>query len=791
MFSCFAVLSLALGIGVPTAVWSVVYGSLWRPIGVVDSGAVVTIGTPARSGGTSSRLGPVSLFDYRTIAAGGRTLRDLAASARRMDTIEVEARRLTIQFEIVSGSYFTVVGRPALMGRLIDLSDEVGDMPVAVVSHSFWRERMNSNANVLGATLRVSAHEYQVVGVMSTGFDGLVPRGVSPTAVWLPLTLDNFNENRLPVSVFGRLNLGVARGAVDQELTAIAAHGQSAPSAQNGSSVRLPPRQWISQPLAELDRSADGAARSGTVIIAVMCLVLLVASTNLANLVLARSATERRQVAIRQMLGASRLVLVREQLAETLIIAGMGGLASIGVASLLLQLWTADISVSPSQIIRFEYHVDSATMAFSACASALSLVVFGLLPALYLTEGRHTALRTDGHVTSLPRTHWILIRWQVATSVGLLLVAAACISAVTKALRHDSGIDMEHLVVVNTDLGASGKRIQAASTLRLVLRGALDQGQVAAASLSSGLPFGINAPLATVSVADDLQYSSRESMQVLVAATGDIFATLGVPLLRGRTFDERLSADSNGAVVLSARSAVDLFGDIEVIGRRVRVTSGPISATRTVVGVAGDTDVVQFSSRNGSVLYVPLSEPYPRSLALVARAIAEPPLVFERLLSEVGRSDPELQIELSGVASVLLTGPLGLLRFAMLLVSTLGVMTMLLAVTGLYGVLSLAVTQRMPEIGVRVALGASTRTIERLIVLQGLRPVLEGLAVGLTVGLVVRLVVNRLLDHSVPIFEPISWIAAALPMCVVALVACYAPARRAGRTNPNVVLHRL
>lgn len=254
----------------------------------------------------------------------------------------------------------------------------------------------------------------------------------------------------------------------------------------------------------------------------------------------------------------------------------------------------------------------------------------------------------------------------------------------------------------------------------------------------------------------------------------------------------RRSPADDAAVVLSSQSAVTLFGgDNQAIGGRVIVTVGKVSTARTVIGVAADTDVVQFASRNGSVVWVPLREPYARSLALVAQSAADPSLALEQLRLNIGRVDPNLKMERSGVGTVLLTGPLGLLKFAAFLVTTLGAMTILLAVTGLYGVLSLSVTQRMRELGVRVALGASARMIERLVVFQGLKPVLEGLAVALVLGAVVRVGLNRLTGGHVQLFEPLSLAMVAVSICMAALLACYPPARHAGRVNPIKILKQL
>jgi len=520
-----------------------------------------------------------------------------------------------------------------------------------------------------------------------------------------------------------------------------------------------------------------------------MCLVVLVASTNLANLILARAAASRRQLAIRRMLGASRVALVREQLFETAILAGCGAFASVGVAALLLQWWTTDISISPAEIVRLRFDVDGATLAFSLIAAAVSMVVFGLLPALYMTSGRRTELRSEGHVTPLTQTHWGMIRWQVATSAGLLLVAAACVSNVSAQLAHDPGVALQQLVVMNTDLGTDPRaRTQSAFALRTVMDEATSQGHLNKAALAYGLPFGLNAPLATVSVAG--QQSGHQENLVLVTASSGIFRALGVPLVRGRTFDEGTADDA--AVVLSSQSAVTLFGgDNQAIGGRVIVTVGQVSTARTVIGVAADTDVVQFASRNGSVVWVPLREPYARSLALVAQSAADPSLALEQLRLNIGRVDPNLKMERSGVGTVLLTGPLGLLKFAAFLVTTLGAMTILLAVTGLFGVLSLSVTQRMRELGVRVALGASARMIERLVVFQGLKPVLEGLAVALVLGAVVRVGLNRLTGGHVQLFEPLSLAMVAVSICMAALLACYPPARHAGRVNPIKILKQL
>jgi hypothetical protein len=401
----------------------------------------------------------------------------------------------------------------------------------------------------------------------------------------------------------------------------------------------------------------------------------------------------------------------------------------------------------------------------------------------------------------------VLIAAQVAVSAGFFLVAAMCVRSLVGRTRLDTGVDLDRIAIAQVNFSPDQwDETRARPAIDRIVQSARADARVEAAAVSAGLPFGIGTEQIELSVPDrPFTANSRDSeWTYLVSATPDLFRVLGVPILRGRAFDGRDEAGAPWAAVLSERTARKVLGSSDVVGRQVllrmtRPVSGvPAPAaeavrTVTVVGIARDTEVGSIGQRSGhgNLVYVPLAQHYNPSVVVVARTAADPTAMATSLRAVVRQADPDLVVRTSGPGNTILGGigvTIALLAGA---ASGLGALVLALAMTGLFGVLSHLVARRMREMGVRVALGATSRDIVRMVVSDGFRPVIVGLVVGVAIGSAGRLAARALVWPLLDAVDPLAVILTPLPLIVAAWLACYLPARRASRVDPNVALRDL
>ncbi|MDQ3350332.1 MAG: ABC transporter permease, partial [Acidobacteriota bacterium] len=584
-------------------------------------------------------------------------------------------------------------------------------------------------------------------------------------------------------------------------------------------------RDWTAKPM-EADDGQIILRRFGFAFVALVALVLVVACTNLANLVLARGSSRQQELAVRRAIGASRWRLVREQCAESFLLAVAGAGAGWLVFTALSAGLDIDVPLTSKMLISFRPEIDPAVAAVAGVALLLSLVVFGLEPALRLTRDR--ALRPDlgsaaGSVgVPQAKRHRRLIRGQVAISTGFFILATLSQNYILAEARHDSGVELDRIALATMNFWTQQwNDDRARQALARVLEEIEKDPSVQSAAVTTGVPFGAsNTPRFTISPADRPITDRNNVRQALaVAATPRIFRTLGVPMLRGRGFDDRDTAGGQLVVVLSAQTARRLFGTIEAVGRQIqlkpsasagprrRTVAGKLALqtptspspadaeveTASVIGVASDTDVGQLFSRRTNLIYLPLSQ-QPTTVAFgiaIVRTDGSPYVALRVLRDAIRRVDPNLAVESSGTGLGALGGPTVFLRTASLMALSLGAMTLLLTMVGLYGVQSHGVTLRTREIGVRMSFGATAAQIRALVLKDGFRPVLHGLAIGIFLGFVGRGLVRAFWWDGMSVADAWMLIAVPVPLLIAALFACWIPAHRASRVDPNVALRHL
>ena len=815
-FTLFSVLTLALGIGATTAIYSVVYAAVLRPPDIRDIDRVANIyhADPRRGSGlTFISLSRADFEDYRAVQT---SFEFLAAWQSFRLPLAAEGSAEWLMGEAVGGEYFPVVGVQPALGRLIQPSDDTPRAPrVIVLSDSLWRRRFAGDPSVVGRVVKLGADTFEIVGVAPPPFRGVSMPNVLPTAAWIPLSAapvsspdDLTDRERRTVFAKGRLRPGTSMDEARAELRAIAHRLDLAYPIGSHLDARFkaPPsisRPWVLLPAAsvKMHESVDRLARplAATIMVAVG-LVLLVACTNVANLVLARAVARRHETAVRLALGASRWRLVREQIVEAGLVALAGCAGAFAVARLLMaRVLSGELRLAPALSVQFAPAMNTSVALAAASSTALALIVFGIIPAIHGSRGSvRDAIVSDGHNAPLPRWRGRrgLIAFQVAVSAGLVSVAVLCAQQLIALARHDTGIDVDRLALVRVPLQKSrydealGRRV-----LQDILDSARRLPGVESVTLSSGFPIELGGGGGRVGASPD---QLRGGYYDFMVSTPEVFATWGVEIVQGRRFDDRDTAASERVAVLTERMAREFFPNGTAIGRQLfiqfsQVTGEPVPPVEavTVIGVAAETDAGDVGNRGGGFPYLPWSQHYRPIATITARTAGDPSSLVDPLKRIVNRVDSDLAVMDAAPASALGGGRSLVLKVGAGAAGLLGWLSLVLAMAGLYGVLSELVLRRTREIGIRMALGADAHRLRRMVLLDGIHPVFVGLAIGLGCGVILRLGFRPLFIRMLPAFDPLVVALVPVAFIVAAIIAAYVPARRASHVDPNVALRHL
>ena len=617
LFTVFAILSLAIGVAITTAVYSIVDSVLLRGLGVREPGRVAIVATPY-----SGRLlaGTVSAPDFHDLRAAQTSFSHMAASATLIRRVALPSATQMLMGEAVSGSYFATLGVSAARGRAIQPADDDGAARVVMLGDALWRRTFASDPRVVGTVVTISSQRYEVIGVAPPTFTG--PRGwLASTQFWIPLGTqsDGGRESRR-LTIFGRLASTVTIAAASSEVRTIAARlDQSFPPRYPGKSPTATDRPWRAKTMAEIADEDTAVRRFGMTLVALVGLVLVVACTNLGNLVLARGTTRLREIAVRRALGASRWRLVREQCLESVILAAGGAIASYVVFELLRAAIDTEISLAMPfggrTTLSFHPVLNVTALGVAVSSLLVALVVFGLEPAIQLTRtidvrGALAAGSTPGPPRR--RRQRALLRWQVAIAAGFFIIATMFVKYSIAEARHDSGVDLDRIgvAVLNLD-GPEWSEARARRTLDRLLGELRGHPSIESASLTGGLPFGVSSAL-RLSMAPAEQAGAADTpprMVTAVAATPSIFRTLGVEILRGRGFDDRDGPGAPRVLIVSEFTARQIFGTADAVGRQVALAGQPAArATATIVGIAANTDVGSLFADPRPLAYAPFEQ---------------------------------------------------------------------------------------------------------------------------------------------------------------------------------------
>lgn len=810
-FTVIAVLTLALGIGANTAIFSVVNATLMQTPPVSDPERLVFVfNGPA--GNVFSYPDYAAVRDQNNVLDGLIAWGGISASLNSNDQTDL------VTGAIVTGNFFEVLGVRAQLGRVITTDDDKtpGAHPVAVISQGLWQGRFAGDPNIIGRQLLLNGNNFTVIGVLPKGFDGL-QLGITRD-LYVPMMMQatmrppragysgemnpdllQARGNRWLYSV-GRLMPGVTEAQAQSSLALITKQLEEAyPQQSGGRGISISPLSATDDPTGRQQLSSVARLLMG-----VVGIVLLIACANVANLLLARSSVRTKEIAVRLAIGATRRRIIRQLLTEGVLLATLGG-----AAGLLLAWWTArTISAAPPPTsalpITPQFSIDLRVLLFTLGISLLAGIIFGLAPALRASKPALIPALKDDSATFFERTRMFTLRnllvvTQVALSVVLLIAAGLFLRSLWQAQRIDPGFDAEKIVGLPLNINllrytrVQGREFYRQVTERVEAIPGVESASVARIAAVSGNS-SVRSLLIEGRAGSDNQFRSDNSGPVAendesVSANvigPKYFQTMGIAFLQGRDFNVQDSDDHPPVVIVNEAFVRRHFPNEDALGRRLSF-NGPKGPWREIVGVVHTSKYRSLGEAPTPVAYLALQQNHETGMTLHVRTRVDPSSVAGVIRNEVQSLERNLPLGNPELMSERVTNSLYAARVGAILLAVFGGVALLLASIGLYGVMSFAVARRTRELGIRVALGAQPGDVFRLVLLQGMTLVIAGLVLGIGVALAVTRLLASFL-YGVSTMDALTFTAIPALLTAVALLACYLPARRATRVEPLVAL---
>jgi putative ABC transport system permease protein len=787
-FTAIAVLTLALGIGANTAIFSVIDAALLRPLPYPDADRIVVL---YQLNYKKDKIDPAAA-DFVDFQREASSFAQLAAYRGIPFNLSGNGNPERVEGVAVTSSVFAALGVQALYGRVIqpDL-DPPGGTSVAVLSYALWQKRFGSAPQIVGRTIQIDGESLTVVGVMPPGF--AYPAG---TELWTssrfsvpphPLhRTEDFSTKRDShfFETIGRLRSGVTLAQASAQVDTIAQRlkQQYANDEEDTGGMVVPLRENL-----------VGDTRPALLILlGAVALVLLIACVNVANIVLARGASRQKEMALRIALGAGRMQLIRHLLIESVLLAVAGG-----VLGILLALWVLSplrALVPASMIGGAPIVLDSRVLLFTLAVSLGSGVLFGLIPGLRLVDtDLKVALQEGGrgHAggSRARKMRSALVVTEIALAAVLLIAAGLLLRSFGRLLRVPEGFNPDHVLALQLSLPPARypQPADRAGFIKNSLERVASLPGIASASAVTRLPLVPGRSTRSLEVEGRIAPASGDISPDYLVVTPDYFQTMGVPLLSGRTFTDRDDASALPAAIISESTARYFWPGQDAIGKHFRGACSDDKNTCRVVGIVGDVKQHRLEQASQLAVYTPFSQDPWAFFALVVRTKLEPASAASAVEGAIHSVDPDEPVYNVRSMRDVEAASLSPQRLQIALIGLFAALALVLACMGIYGVMAYSVAQRTSEIGVRVALGAQTGNVLGLILGQGLRLAVLGAAIGLAGSFFAARLLSGMLFGVTP-GDPATFAGAAIVLVLVAMVACYVPARRATRVDPLVAL---
>src|SRR6267143_6408958 len=801
-FSFVAILSLALGIGANTTIFTVVNAVLLNPLPVKDISRLVEIDTidtkTMVTQANATKLG-MSYPNFQDYERQNQVFTGLTCISGGPLTWSGGPEPKQIIGLLVSANYFDVLGVRPTVGRFFfpDEDKKPGGNNVAVLSYSLWSNKFGSEANVIGKTITLNATPYAVIGVAPRGFKGTFTLG-SAELVWIPVSMytqalagffkDNFDDRRLlGTAIFGRLRTGVSLRQAEASLKTIALHLESEyPKDNGGRSVAL-------TPMADAAVGANNFAQvnlAGGLMMGIVGLVLLIACVNLANLLLAQAARREKEIGVRAALGASRSRLLRQMLTESLVLSLLAGIAGLAIAyGGRTALW----SFRPPFIEKndIDLALDSHVLLFTLGIALLTALLIGIAPAIKAAKPNLSeVLKVSGRggTVSWRRNplRSLLVVSEIALALVALIGAGLFIRSMQNAQRIDLGFESKNLFLFAFDLGALHyEEGHGQQFFRAAIERAKASPGVESATIADAPPLIPAFSRTIFPEGQDEASGYRGTLTQVNDIASTFFETLRIPLIAGREFTDSDRAATKPVAIANEAMAKHFWPNENVVGKRFHFHGDP--TLREIVGVVRSTVVNNIGEEPQPVAYLPLTQNYSPAVIMQVRTSGRPEALISTVRAQVQSLDSNLALTNVQTIGELLSQGLWAPRMGAAVRAVFGALALVLAVVGVYGVLSYSVNQPTREIGIRMAMGAQTGRVLGLVVGQGMRLAAAGLVLGWLVAFAAMRLLGSLL-FGVSAHDPLTFGAVSLVLALAAVLACYIPARRATKVDPIIAL---
>jgi putative ABC transport system permease protein len=790
-FTAMSILTLALGIGANTAIFSVVYAALLRPLPYCQPERILTVGeTRSQTPVADSATANTSYPDYIDWTQQAKSFTALAGYQGDQFIYTGAGDPETLEGGQVTANFFAMLGvNPALGRDFLPGEDRANRPNVAIVSYAFWQQRLGANQSAINQTLRLDGKSYAIVGVLPKAFE-FAPLNSPP--VWVSINpVDDLARRSLRwMDIIGRLQPGVSCSQAVSEMKTINARLAAEYPQQNS---------FVQIVIGTLHERIVGKVQPLLLtLLGAVSFVLLIACANVASLFLARGADRRKEIAVRMALGAGKWELVRQFLTESLLLALAGG--SLG---LLLSQWGVGLMLAiipKDELASMPYlksvQVDPAVLAFTFIAAVLAGIVFGVIPALQMSRTDvNVGLRdeTRGGSAGVERSKlrdWLVIG-EIALALVLLAGAGLMVKSVSALMHQNPGFDSQNLLTFAVGLpdnlykdDASALQFEQKFAAKLrALPGVQD------AAVTSKLPVTGNGNTIRFIVEGRPTAQGQEDECNIRDVTANYFSVMKVPLIEGRFFGPTDIAGAPPIVIVNQAFTKAYFRNEDPVGKRIRFTYSPKEPFREIVGIVGNENEGQLDEPMAPTLYPVFAQSPDSYMYFAVRTTTKPESLVAGARDVLRGIDPQLPlIEPAPMERIIAESPAVFLRrFPSFLIGSFAGLAMVLAMVGLYGLVSYSVSQRTREIGIRMALGAQRDDVLHLILRQGLRLAMFGVGIGLVAAAILTRMMSSLL-FGVPPVDIATFLATACVLAVVALAACLIPSRRAARVDPIVAL---